>query len=485
MKSKIIAFAAITAAAVIGASGQSPGGGASSLAGTWVGAIKIGANSLATVLNVKDEAGKLSATIDSPDQNVRGIPVSKISLDGEKLRVESSAVAAVMEAALSADGKRIEGKWTQRGQSFPIALERGEAPAGPKRPQEPTAPFPYKTEEVSILNSKSGVKLAGTLTIPSAPPGGAAGSGGAYPALIMVTGSGAQNRDEEILRHKPFLVIADYLARRGIMSLRYDDRGVGGSTGDATNATTLNLADDAEAVLEYLASRPEAKKGAVGILGHSEGGIIGPIVASRNASAGFLVLLAGPGLVGEDLLYLQGGAIAKAQGASGKDIESAMALNRKLYGLGRKPGDAAALKAEAKLAFLEWARGNPALKGLGEADLNAAADQAIAPIFTPWFREFLGLDPAPYLAKVGVPVLGLFGSKDLQVPAKENMAAMKKVLGSTAKGGPSKKSLLVELNGLNHLFQTAKTGSPDEYGLIEETVSPEALRRIGDWILGL
>lgn len=476
-----MAFMTILIAA--GAAAQAPGDAASSLSGTWVGAIKIGANSLAIVLNVKDDAGKVTATFDSPDQNVRGIPVSAISLDGAKLRVESGAVGAALDGTLSADGKRIEGTWTQRGQSFPIALERGEAPAAPKRPQEPKAPFPYKTEEVSILNAKSGVRLAGTLTIPTA--GGAASGGGPYPALIMVTGSGAQNRDEEILGHKPFLVLADYLARRGIMSLRYDDRGVGGSTGDAANATTLNLADDAEAVFEYLASRPESKKGAVGILGHSEGGIIGPIVASRNASVGFLVLLAGPGLKGAEILNLQGRAIAKAQGMSEKDIEAAMAINARLYGIAMKSGDEAALRAEARLAFLDWAKTNPALKSLSAAELETAADQAIAPIFIPWMREFLVLDPAPYLAKVGIPVLGLFGSKDLQVPAKENMAAMKKALGSALKAGPGKKSAIVEMKNLNHLFQTAKTGSPDEYGVLEETISPEALKRIGDWILGL
>ncbi len=481
MNSRILAIAALASAALIGAGAQAAGGGAAVLAGTWVGAIKIGASSLAIVLNVEDQAGTVAATLDSPDQNARGIPVSAISLEGGKLRVESSAIGAILEGILSADGKRIEGTWTQRGQGFPIAMERGEAPAAPKRPQEPKGPFPYTTEEVSILNAKSGFTLAGTLTIPSA---GAAG-GGPYPALIMVTGSGAQNRDEELLGHKPFLVIADYLARRGIMSLRCDDRGFALSTGDAASATTLDLAEDAEAALDYLASRPEAKKGAVGVLGHSEGGLIGPIVASRNASVGFLVLLAGPGIKGAELLNLQGRAIAKAQGMSDEDIEAAMAINARLYGIAMKAGDESALKAEAKLAFLDWAKGNPALRGLGEADLNVAADRAIGPIFIPWFREFLDLDPAPYLAKVGVPVLALFGSKDLQVPARENMAAMKKALGSAVKGGPSKKSAIVELKGLNHLFQNAKTGSPDEYGAIEETISPEALKRIGDWILGL
>jgi pimeloyl-ACP methyl ester carboxylesterase len=480
MNTKQLFAVVFASAAVLSVSAQ--GGGPADFVGTWKGKLKVGAQSLMLVLNIQSNAGVLSASIDSPDQGAKDIPVSSISVEGMKITVESTAIRAVFEATISADGKSMSGLWKQGGANLPLQLEKGAAAALPKRPQEPQAPFPYTTEEVSIVNQKAGIRLAGTLTIPNP---SVKGSPNTFPAVIMVTGSGAQNRDEEIMNHKPFLVIADYLARRGIMSLRCDDRGVGASGGDAESATTYDFADDAEAAFEYLNSRPEVKKGAVGILGHSEGGIIGPIVASRNARVGFLVLLAGPALKGEELLNLQGRAIAKAQGAGEKDIEAALTLNRKLYSLALQQGDAKTLQSEAKQAFLDWAKTNPSMRGMDSAALDSAAEQAVAPIFTPWFREFLKLDPASYLAKLDLPVLALFGSKDLQVPAKENSESMKQVLGTKAAGGPNKKNSIVELKNLNHLFQTAKTGSPDEYGQIEETISPEALKRIADWILGL
>jgi uncharacterized protein len=484
---KSILAAAVAAASIAGAAAQQP---LAALDGTWIGALKVGSQTLALVLNVAATDGKPGATLDSPDQGVMGITVSSISMDGSKVAFESSAIKAFFEGTLSADGKSIAGTWKQGGSGFPLKLEKGApgavtavaaAAAVPKRPQEPVPPFPYRTEEVVVENAKAGVRLAGTLTIPSA-KGAALGE---FPALVMVTGSGQQDRDESLLGHRPFLVIADYLARRGVMTLRCDDRGFGSSTGDASNATTLDFADDAEAAFEYLASRSEAKKGAVGILGHSEGGLIAPIVASRDAKVGFIVLLAGPGLRGEEILYLQAKAIAKAQGASDKDIESAMSLNRQLYALVQKWTDEAALKAEARKAFIDWAAASPAMKGQDTAAIEANADATVAQLFVPWFREFLALDPAPYLASVGAPVLALFGTKDLQVPSKQNAAALKAALGSKAPGGPSSKSAIVELPGLNHLFQTALSGSPDEYAKIEETFSPEAMKRVADWILGL
>jgi uncharacterized protein len=478
---RVLLAAAVAAASIAGAAAQQP---PSPLDGTWIGALKVGSQSLALALNVAAAGAKPGATLDSPDQGVKGIPVSSISINGSKVAFESSAIKASFEGTLSQDGASIAGTWKQGGADFPLRLVKGApsaaasvASAAPKRPQEPVPPFPYRTEEVVVENAKAGVRLAGTLTVPS--------GAGRFPALVMVTGSGQQDRDETLLGHKPFLVLADYLARRGIMTLRCDDRGFGSSTGDASMATTLDFADDAEAAFEYLASRPEAKKGAVGVLGHSEGGLIAPIVASRDAKVGFIVLLAGPGLRGEDILYLQASAIAKAQGASDKEIQGAMSLNRKLYALVQEKGDEASLKAEAKKAFLDWAAAEPAMKGQDAAAIEASADGTVAQLFVPWFREFLALDPAPYLASVGVPVLALFGSKDLQVPSKENAAAVKAALGSKLSGGPSPKNAIVELAGLNHLFQTARTGSPDEYGKIEETFAPEAMKRVADWILGL
>jgi len=452
------------------------GSSGATLAGIWVGSLRVQSQSLTIVLNVTLEKGELEATIDSPDQGAKGIPVSAISLVGSKVKVESKRIKALLSGELSSDGLRIDGSWSQGGASMPLALEKKNAAPVLIRPQEPKPPFPYKVEEVAIAIEKAGVKLAGTLVLP-------AGSG-PFPAVVMVTGSGQQNRDEELLGHKPFLVLADYLASRGIASLRCDDRGVGGSTGEVAKATTLDFADDAEAAFEYLAGRAEIRKGAVGILGHSEGGLIAPIVASRNASVSFIVLLAGPGLRGEELLRLQSRLIAKAQGASEAEIESAARINEVLYAIAMEKGGEAKLRAKAEKAFRAWAKDEPSMKGLDRKAIESAADQAVAQLISPWFRTFLSLDPALYLSRVGSPVLALNGSKDLQVPADENLAAIEAAL-ALVPGGPDAKNAIVELEGLNHLFQHAGTGSPDEYARIEETFAPEAMAAIADWIQGL
>jgi uncharacterized protein len=465
------------------ASGAAPLAAQGSLIGIWVGSLKIQAQSLTLVFTVAEEKGKLGATLDSPDQGAKGIPCSSVSLEGADVRIESALIKGTYTGRLSPDGKKIEGSWAQGGANFPLALEKREAAPVLLRPQEPKAPFPYTTEEVVVENKKAGIKLAGTLVLPAAGDsvGGAAGSARPFPAVVFATGSGPQNRDEELLGHKPFLVIADYLAKRGIASLRCDDRGVGKSTGDFAAATTLDFADDVEAAFEYLASRPEVEAGKVGIVGHSEGGLVAPIVASRNAKVGFVILLAGPGIKGEDLLYLQGRLIAKAQGASDADVEKALSLNERLYAIAKGPGDAAGIAAEAKKAYLDWLDAEASLKSEEKAQARQAADQVVAPISQPWFRAFLSLDPAPYLSKVRVPLLALNGSKDLQVPPKEDLAGIRAALGK----GANAKDELVELPGLNHLFQHALSGSPEEYGKIEETFAPEALKAIGDFILGL
>jgi Dienelactone hydrolase and related enzymes len=447
--------------------------GALSLAGTWLGTLEVQSQALRIVFNVSEEKGKLSATMDSPDQGAKGIPVSAVKVEGTKVRLELQAIRAAYEGELSADGTRLDGAWSQGGMKLPLALERQAGAFALARPQEPKAPFPYKVEEVAVENKKGGAHLAGSLVIPAGI--------GPFPAVVFVTGSGQQNRDEEIFGHKPFLVIADYLARRGVASLRCDDRGVGGSRGEVTKATSLDFADDAEAELEYLASRPEVKKGAVGIIGHSEGGLIAPIVASRNAKVSFIVLLAGPGVPGEELLYLQGAAIAKAQGASDAEVAAGQAVNRKLYTIAKGDSPEPQARDALKKAYLEYLDSSSSISAEDKAKAGQSVDQLVAPLLSPWFRSFLALDPASYLAKVKVPVLALNGSKDLQVPAAQDLAGIKAALGPAA----SPKNKLVELEGLNHLFQHAGTGAPDEYGTIEESFAPEALAAVGDWIVGL
>jgi pimeloyl-ACP methyl ester carboxylesterase len=483
------ALACIGFAAALGPlSGQ----GAAELVGIWVGSLRVRSQTLTIVFHIEGRPGSFEATIDSPDQGAKDLPVSTVTLDGALLRLESSMLHATYQGTLSADGTSLSGTWTQGGARLPLDMAKKDAAPVISRPQEPKPPYPYKTEDVVVENKRAGVRLAGTLVIPlphangSAvrATGGEASGEGPFPAVVFATGSGPQNRDEELLGHKPFLVIADYLARRGIASLRCDDRGTGQSSGDFSKATTFDLADDVEAEFAYLASRPEARKGSVGIVGHSEGGLIAPIIASRDAKVSFIVLLAGPGLSGERILTLQGAAIARAAGKSDREIEDAAAINTRLYAIAEGPGDAASLRAKLRGAYLDWLAGNTTMKSEERAAAEAGADRAVDQLASPWFRTFLSLDPAPYLAKVGIPVLALDGSKDLQVPSKENLAGIRAALGSRA-GGMSPKSALLELPGLNHLFQHASTGSPDEYGKIEETFAPEALKAIGDWILGL
>lgn len=494
-KARIVGFMAASALAVSAQAPASPGPSEADLVGIWSGALKIQGQSLALVFNIALDKGRLAATMDSPDQGAKGIPVSAIVLEGAKVRIESKAVRGVFAGELSADRLRIEGTWSQGTAAFPLAVEKVKAAPARLRPQEPKAPFPYRTEEVVVLNSKAGVKLAGTLVIPGAAAAAGAASAAQFPAVVFVTGSGAQNRDEEILGHKPFLVIADYLARRGIASLRCDDRGYGKSTGDASTATTLDFADDAEAAFEFLRSRGEISKDEVGIIGHSEGGLVAPIVASRNASVAFLVLLAAPGMVGEELLFAQGALIARAAGTGEAEIAEGQAVNRRLYAAVKGAADTASAKAAAEKAYLAWVDSSAAM---GEAEKDQARKMAgdlASQVASPWFRAFLTLDPAPYLAKVGVPVLALNGSKDLQVPADADLEGIKAALGTGLVGGAgaqsagaqvaAAKSAFVKLEGLNHLFQHANSGAPDEYGTIEESFAPEALKAIGDWILGL
>lgn len=478
MKAKRMIIAATLAGASIALASSQQADSVAALVGTWSGILKAGALSLKVEFSLRTEAGALAASLSIPDQGVKGLPFSSAAAEGKKLRLASASMQAAYEGALSDDGARIEGDWIQGGGRFPLTLGRGALPTL-NRPQEPKPPFPYRTEEVAIENPAGGSRLAGTLTIP------ADGRAGGFPAVLMLTGSGSQNRDEEIFGHKPFLVLADYLARRGIASLRCDDRGVGGSTGELATATTLDFAGDAEAAFAYLASRPEIARGAVGLLGHSEGGLIAPILASRNPSVAFLVLLAGPGLSGVETLRLQAALIGRAQGASERDLAESAKVNARLYAIAAGPGDAASVRAELRKTYLSWLDGREDLSAADKAAASAAAEGVVGPLASPWFRAFLGLDPAAYLSKVGVPVLALFGTKDLQVPSKESAAGMRAALGAKVPGGPNRKNAVVELEGLNHLFQSARTGSPDEYGTIEETFSPDALKRIGDWIRGL
>jgi pimeloyl-ACP methyl ester carboxylesterase len=470
----MIAIVAISIAVSVGAQENAANDietPSAALVGSWIGAINAGGASIHLVFNVSVVAGKASGTMDSPDQGVRGIPLSGVSVSGSTVVFSVASIGGGFSGTLSSDGKSIRGAWKQGAASLPLALVKSAAIAtAPVRPQEPVPPFPYTSIDVSFLNSKAGIELSGTLTIPNGK--------GPFPGVILVTGSGPQNRDEEIFGHKPFLVIADYLTRNGIAVLRYDDRGVGASKGDFATATTFDLADDAETAFEYLAKRPEIDKARVGIVGHSEGGIIAPIVASRNSDVRFIVLLAGPGLRGDKLLLLQNEAIAKASGASAEAIAKANELNAQLYTIAEKQGDEAQIESEAKSTLSAAIDADTRLNAQQKESQKENIDQIVAQLVSPWTRTFLSLDPSVYLSKLSVPVLALDGSKDLQVPAGADLAAIAAALATSSSASYS----LEKLDGLNHTFQHATTGLPAEYGTIEETFAPEALALMGEWI---
>ncbi len=458
------------------AADEAPAVDGSVLAGLWQGSLKVGSVSLRIVFNVETRDGALRATMDSPDQGAKGIPVSKVTLAGSLAVFELKSLSGSYEGTLSEEGRRLDGVWKQAGSQFPLVLEKisgsganpvPDSPAADRlpspelpvdvasaRPQEPAPPYPYRVVDLGFANEAAGILLSGSLSLPE--------GRGPFPALVLVTGSGAQNRDEELSGHKPFLVIADYLARRGIASLRYDDRGVGASQGEFASATTLDFAGDAEAAVACLASRPDIDAARIGLVGHSEGAIVAAIAASRDPSLSFIVLLAGPGVRGDELLLMQNAALARASGSDGSFIEKANRINAALYAVAGRTGDLAVLREE----IISILKPGP------QAEL--IADQ----LLSPWFRTFLSLDPAVYLAKTTIPVLAMNGSRDLQVPAAENLSAIGRALESAG----NRHFTLMELGGLNHLFQHAGTGLPEEYDRIAETFAPEALSAMGDWI---
>jgi pimeloyl-ACP methyl ester carboxylesterase len=296
---------------------------------------------------------------------------------------------------------------------------------------------------------------------------------GPFPVALLITGSGPQDRNESLLGHKPFLVLADYLTRRGIAVLRVDDRGVGGSTGSVPDSTTENFAADVMAGIEFLKTRKEIDPEKIGLIGHSEGGAVASMVAAQNGDVAFIVLMAGMGLTGEEILYLQGAMIMKASGASAGQLAKQRATQESMFKI---------LKEEKDPATAEKRLHEELSRNLTE-EAKKKSEQAIAAQIkranTPWFRYFLTLDPRPALRKVKCPVLALNGENDLQVPATENLREIEAAL----KAGGNKDVTIVSLPKLNHLFQTSETGSMSEYAKIEETIAPVALKTIGDWVL--
>jgi len=431
--------------------------------GYWLGTLRHGAMELRVVFKIeRRKDGSLAARMDSLDQGAKDIPASAARLDGGRIELEFRTIGGRFQGRLSRDGRELSGEWSQGGGTLPLVLKRQSRAVSVRRPQEPKPPFPYAAREVVCENRAGGSKLAGTLTIPE--------GAGPFPALLLITGSGQQDRDESLMGHRPFLVLSDYLTRRGIAVLRVDDRGVGGSTGEVKRATSEDFAGDALAAVEFLKSQPGIDPRRIGLAGHSEGGLIAPIAAARSRDVAFLVLMAGTGTTGEQILRRQQALILKADGASEETIRAARRVQEKVFAILRQEEDREVARRRIRGALAA----SPAPAGGAK---GAAADQA-GKLTLPWFRFFLRYDPRPTLRQVSCPVLAINGEKDLQVPAEANLREIEKAL----KEGGNRDVTVRSFPGLNHLFQTCRTGSPAEYGRIEETFAPAALSAIAGWI---
>ncbi|HAV62639.1 MAG TPA: alpha/beta hydrolase [Verrucomicrobiales bacterium] len=441
-------------------------------AGVWQGSLRVNIVELRLLFKIQEEGGALSGTVDSIDQNANGIAITKATSagGGRKLHLEVSSIGGTFDGELSADGSEIVGEWKQGGNTLPLTIRRLEKAPDLSRPQDPKQPVPYLEEEVAFENRSAGIKLAGTFTSPK--------SAGPHPAVVLISGSGAQDRDEAIMGHRPFLVLADHLTRHGIAVLRFDDRGVGKSEGSFSKATTKDFATDALAAVEHLKTRSNVDAKNIGLIGHSEGGIVAPMAAVQSQDVAFIVLLAGVGVPMEELLVRQGQDLLRVMGGSDEMITSQSATQREVFRIVREFGGTPLAEQKAREAM------DKALKEFKPEQLEAMGwneaqmDGQIKMVLSPWFRELLALDPRPTLEKVRCPVLALNGEKDIQVAAKENLEAIESAL----KRGGNTRVTVREFPGLNHLFQTCTTGAIAEYGLIEETFNPKALTAISDWI---
>ena len=427
--------------------------------GYWKGQIDLGGQQLEMAFNIKAAENGYSATLDVPAQGAFDVPVDKTVFQDNHLQLTLSAMGASYSGMLK--GEAIEGEFTQHGMAFPLNLARGEKEAPKARPQDPQPPFNYRAEEVTFTNKKEGNTLAGTLTIPE--------GDGPFPALVLVSGSGQQNRDEELMNHRPFWVIADYLSRRGVAVLRYDDRGMGGSTGEVLNATSMDFSYDAEAAFNFLLNRKEINASQVGILGHSEGGIINFMVAERRPEVAFLVSLAGPAVNGIEVLKEQQAAILRAQGMTEEMVKFSGNANAQMFDIIEASNDR--VEADTLLRQL--------LKGWGYNE--ELTEQTVGQMASPWMYYFLKYDPTDAIVKTNCPALLLNGSKDLQVLASQNLPAYEKIIAEHGKTNLT----LREMPDLNHLFQHCETGSPTEYVEIEETISPEVLEAIVEFVKGI
>ena len=441
------------------------------LSGSWLGTLDAGTVKLRVVFNLSTKDGVLKATMDSPDQGVKDIPVSEVRQSGDSINL---ATGPVVYHGRIVNDSTIDGVLVQ-GRAFPIVLKRT-AEIARKRPQTPRPPFPYASEDFVFSNEDKSVTLGATLTAPK--------DGQKHPAVLLITGSGQQNRDEEIMEHKPFAVIADYLSRRGFVVLRVDDRGMGKSKGDLSHATSLDFAHDAATALDFLKKRPEVDPKKLGLLGHSEGGMIATMLAAERKDIAFIISMAGPGVNNLQLLKDQNDALLEKAGLSAEARKAYLELYTDILRSGMQKEQPADIKSAVSKAISDWRKKTPADIVLqtthisDEASADKVASAFADQLSVPWFRYFIAYDPGPSIRKLSCKVLVLNGKRDIQVVSGSNTSGWQAAL----KKSHAKSYKVLELPGLNHLFQTCTRCDIDEYGELEQTIAPEALGVLGDWL---
>ena len=442
------------------------------ITGQWNGVLKFQGMQLRIVFHISETDDGYKSTMDSPDQGAKGIPVTSTSFDGKKVVLKVANAGITYEGTLISETE-LDGTFSQGGQDFPIKFTKNrEKVEGPKRPQLPQKPYPYHTEDVVFKNKQAGISLAGTLSIPK--------KDGKFPAVILISGSGPQNRDEELFGHKPFLVLADHLTKKGFAVLRYDDRGTAGSEGDFKTATSADFACDVKAALAFLKTRTEIDDSQIGLIGHSEGAMIAPMIAAETDNdISFVVLMAGPGKPGHEVLLLQQKLIAEAMQIDEAKIQESQITNKQIFDIVLNSTSNEVLKKDLQAFLMQKFEETPDEDIPDGMDKEQLIKLQLDRITSPWMVYFLKFDPATYLEKVSCPVLAINGEKDLQVPSKINLEGIK---NSLHKGGNSQVKT-VEIPGLNHLFQECKIGMPAEYGSIEQTFSPIALNEISNWLI--
>jgi pimeloyl-ACP methyl ester carboxylesterase len=436
--------------------------------GIFLDTLKVGGMQLRISITVsKNDQGNFTATFNSIDQGSGEIAFDEVIATGNHMLFKSK-IGIEIEGDYNAEKTKIVGELRQGPGKFPMSYARVDKVPVNKRQQEPQKPYPYREEEVVYKNEKAGIQLAGTLTLPKGE--------GPFKAVVLLTGSGPQNRNEEVFGHKPFLVLADYLTRNGIAVLRVDDRAVGGSTGDFSNSTSGDFAEDALAGISYLKTRKEINPKMIGFIGHSEGGMIAPIAASESDQVAFIVMMAGPGSnLGDNVVY-QRNLLAKNTGASDAYIQAQDKVLKDINSIAKKNIPADSVKLQIRKMYAGLDAQTKANLNWDDNRLEAAANTVLGK----WMRYGIQYDPESTLKSVHCPILALLGEKDQQVPAALNQKELER---ATADGNAKNK--VVVLPGLNHLFQTCTTGDELEYSKIEETMSPSVMELMAKWVLAL